>query len=185
MYYIDTSILVSYVFSSEKGHKRTRELLDSLSRESKLYISSYALVELYNTVCRKIANREIKLAEPLDTYLKIYSDKDIEKRLKFIAAMVVSFLLRKLNLKIVDNSHFYQQQQFKVINVSIPLIFRKCIELSHKLRLRIKDLLHVVYACLSMNQYNIKYIVTGDAEDFNKVRRQLKELGLELITVEV
>ncbi|RLG77706.1 MAG: hypothetical protein DRO12_01490 [Thermoprotei archaeon] len=74
MYYIDTSILISYVFASESAHRAFREALESIAAEKhKLYASSFTLAEMCNTICRKIVReRKWRLIEPLQEYVDVY-----------------------------------------------------------------------------------------------------------------
>ena len=55
MYYVDTSILISYVFKSDYGHENSRRILEDIVKEGhKLYASSFTLIEVCNTICRKV-----------------------------------------------------------------------------------------------------------------------------------
>ena len=181
MYYVDTSVIISYIFSSEKRHVKTRELLENLSRGTRLYTSSYALVETCNSICRKIIHGELKLIEPLNKIVESY--RDHRERLRLMLSLVIGFLRKRLSLEIVDDVNFYQFQRIEEMNINIPRVFKLCIELSYDLRLRIKDLIHVVYAYLLRERYGIKYLVTADVENFEKVYDQLKRYGIELIIV--
>ena len=54
--YVDSSVIISYVFVSDIGHKESRKILEefALKRKYKLYISSYTLAEICNVIYRKI-----------------------------------------------------------------------------------------------------------------------------------
>ena len=60
MYYIDTSVLISYVFASDSGHEASRRALESIVIEQgqRLYGSTFTLVETCNTICKKIAREK-------------------------------------------------------------------------------------------------------------------------------
>jgi len=92
MYYVDTSVLISYVFASDSGHHASRKVLESIVAEGrKLYGSSFTLVETCNTVCRKIVKeRGWRLVDPLQGYVNIYADP--ERRCRFLLSLMISFL---------------------------------------------------------------------------------------------
>jgi len=62
MYYVDTSILISYVFASDSGHRVSRRTLEDIAfrQGARLYGSVLTLVEVCNVVCGKIARGEIE-----------------------------------------------------------------------------------------------------------------------------
>jgi len=67
-------VLVSYVFELDPGHEDARRTLeDIIEKGLKLYTSSSTLVELYNTICRKLIREGGRgLIKPLNTYAETY-----------------------------------------------------------------------------------------------------------------
>lgn len=185
IYYVDTSVLVSYVFASDPGHDASRRILEDISirQKQKLYASSFTLVETCNTICRKIIKeRKLSLIDPLQMYVSIH--KDIEDKYQFLLSLIINFLIERLNIKFVDEEAFYNFTPIDLSGLRIPKIFKKSIELSYKLSLRIKDLLHLVYAFLLSKTYGIKYFLTRDIEDFARIRNIVKQLlQMEIILI--
>lgn len=60
MYYCDTSMLISYVFASDSGYSASQKVLEDIAikQNQELYVSSLTLIEMYNTVCRKIVKEK-------------------------------------------------------------------------------------------------------------------------------
>jgi len=182
MYYLDTSVLVSYIFVTERRHALARQFLENLAHKGlKLYISPYTLVELYNSVCRNIAGGNLKLADPFNEILN-RAGGSLNAKLELLVSMIVTMLVEMLGLEVVDDHEIYKPA--KTLGFELPLLYCKCIELSHRVKIRIKDLLHIVYAHLLHEKYNIRYIVTCDSKDYGKTKEQLRHLGLEVIIIE-
>jgi len=150
--------------------------------KGRLYASPYTIAELYNTVYRKVAGGDLKLAEPL---AEILSGLSADSLGEAVAELVLAFVVKKLSLKIIDDPDVYTGIDIHIHDVQLilPRLFHTCIELSPKTRIRIKDLLHVAYVKLLKDKYGIEYLVTCDAEDFDRVREVLKELGVQLVVI--
>jgi len=176
MYYVDTSVLISYVFASDLGHHASRKALeDIVAKKQKLYASSLTLVETCNTICRKIIGEgRWKLIDPLQEYVDVY--KDFEKRCRFLLSLIISFLEERLDVHFVEVEDFYSFVPTTFNELKIPKIFKESIDLSYKLTIRIKDLLHLVYAFMLSKTHNIKYFLTRDVENFEKIKDKVKQL---------
>jgi len=90
MYYVDSNLLISYVFSSDVHHGASKRLLENLKNRG-LYASSFVLLETCNVVCRRVIVKW-KLAEPLQTYLEIFERGSIEDKYKFLISLTLLFL---------------------------------------------------------------------------------------------
>jgi len=176
MYYIDTNVLVSYVFASDSGHCASRKVLEILAdKEEKLYTSSFALVETCNAICRKIIKEAgWRLIDPLQRYVNIFVDA--EERCRYLLSVIISFLKEKLNIQFVEVEDFYVLVPTIFNELKIPKIFKESIDLSYKLTIRIKDLLHLVYAFMLSKTHNIKYFLTRDVENFERIKDKVKQL---------
>jgi len=185
MHYIDTSVLISYVFASDSGHEASRRVLENIviRRGHRLYGSTFTLVETCNTICRKIAGeKRWSLIDPLQGYVDIH--KDYGNKCRFLISLIYSFLKEKLNIEFVDNESLYEFETANLNKLEIPRVFRESIELSYKLTIRIKDLLHLVYAYMLSKTHSIKYFLTRDVEDFEKVKDTVKQLlQIEVVLV--
>jgi predicted nucleic acid-binding protein len=179
MYYLDTSTIISHLCISEHKHDIVSKFLHELrSRNRDIYTSTYALTEVVNTLCRIAYEYEKSgksFIEPLNSFVKRV--KDLEDRCKAILGFVIGFLTTGLGVKIIDNPENYQFTELaQGDNLKVPKIFKVAIELSPKVKLRIKDLLHAVYAYMLSQSYGIRYIITLDEENFAKVAQDMKSL---------
>ena len=184
MYYVDSNVLISYVFATgEPYHKISQKFLDELvKRKQKLYASSLTLVEACNVICRKIIKEEAGLIDPLRRYVNKY--KDTKDKCKFLISLIISFLKEKLGIEFIDDKRLYEFVTINIDDMKLPRIFKEAIELSYKINLRIKDLLHLVYAYTFSNIYGIKYFLTHDIKDFEKIRDKVKQLlQIEIILI--
>jgi len=185
MYYTDTSVLISYVFASDSGHGTSRKVLENIAIKygQKLYASSFTLVETCNTICRKIVKEgKWSLIDPLQKYVGIY--ENTEERCRFLLSLIISFLKNRLGIEFVDEKGLYDFVLVGFNELRAPKVFKESIHLSHRLSLRIKDLLHLVYAFALSKTHNIKYFLTRDIENFEKIRDTVKQLlQIEIILV--
>ena len=185
MYYIDTSILISYIFASDRGHDVSRRILEDIAikRKQKLYASSFTLAEACNVICRKIIReRKWLLIEPLQRYVDAY--KDVEERCQFLLSLIINFLRERLGIEFIDDESFYKFESIGFNRLRVARVFKVSTDLSYKLTLRIKDLLHLVYAYMMSETYRIKYFLTRDVENFEKVKDVVKRLlRIEIILV--
>ncbi|MCQ5336916.1 MAG: PIN domain-containing protein [Candidatus Methanomethylicia archaeon] len=180
MYYIGTSPIIAYLFKSELHHDKVKSFLEHIvfNKQEKLYTSTFTLVELVNVINRKI--RTDKLIEPLDIYIRKYCDN--KSNYKALVSFIINFIKSKLNIEIVDSSDYYTFVNFN--SMKIPFIFNQIIEFSSKFHIRIKDLLHIVYAYFLSRKYNIRYIITIDVENFSKIETNIKNfLDLTVIII--
>ncbi len=184
MYYIDTNVLISYVFASDSGHEASRRVLEDIviKQGQRLYGSTLTLVETCNTICKKIAKEKWRLIDPLQGYVDIY--RDYRDKCRFLVSLIYNFLKEKLNIEFVDHEKLYEFETTNLNKLEIPKIFKESIELSYKLAIRIKDLLHLVYAYMLSKTLGIKYFLTRDIEDFEKVKNTVKQLlQIEIVLV--
>jgi len=183
VYYVDSNVLVSYVFSTgEPYHTASQRLLEELAlkRGQKLYASSLTLVEACNAICRRIVEEGPKLVDPLQRYVDLY--RDAEDKCRFLASLIVGFLGGRLGIEFVDDENLYRFESANIGGVKVPRIFREALELSYKINLRIKDLLHLAYAYALSSTYGIRFFLTLDVEDFERVKEEVKRLlRLEII----
>ncbi len=65
----------------------------------------------------------------------------------------MSFLREKLGIKFIDDESLYEFVTVNIDSVKLPRMFKEAIGLSYKINLRVKDLLHLVYAYAFSNIY--------------------------------
>ena len=185
MYYVDSNVLISYVFATgEPYHVISQSFLEDLvfRKKQKLYASSLTLVEACNVICRKIVKEGSKLIDPLQRYVDMY--KDAKEKCRFLISLIMSFLKEKLEIEFIDDESLYEFVTVSIDSVKLPRIFKEAIELSYKINLRVKDILHLIYAYTFSNVHGIKFFLTHDIKDFEKIRDEVKQLlQIEIILV--
>jgi len=185
VYYVDSNVLISYVFSTDEPyHAASQHFLEDLAlkRRQKLYASSLALVEACNVICRKIVKEGSKLIDPLQRYVDMY--RDAKDKCRLLISLIISFLREKLGIEFVDAENLYEFVTIGIDSMKMPRIFKEAIELSYKINLRVKDLLHLVYAYTLSSIHGIKFFLTHDIKDFEKIRDETKRLlQIEIILV--
>jgi len=186
MYYVDTCVLISYVFASDSGHEASQRALEDIvvKQGHKLYGSTFTLVEACNSICRKITKEaKWRLSDPLQRYIDIY--KDYGDRHRQLISLIFSFLKEKLNIEFVDNEDLYKFETTGLDKLEMPRIFKESIELSYKISVRIKDLLHLAYAYMLSKTHNIRFFLTRDIGDFKNVKDAIKHsLQIEVVLIE-
>ena len=184
MYYVDTNLLVSYVLASDAGHETSVRELERLAAGGQtIYASSFTLTEMYNVLCRRLSRGE-ELAEPLRSLIVAYSNRG--SSCKFLMSAIMSLLVKKLSVKFVDYERLYELEPVALTSppLKVPKVLRKAMDLSERIQIRTKDLLHLAYASELAKIYNIKYFLTSDVEDFKKVKDRVeRELQLKIILV--
>ncbi|MEM0485191.1 MAG: PIN domain-containing protein [Pyrobaculum sp.] len=183
MYYVETSVLASYILASDFGHEASRRALEEACNY-KLYVSSYTLIELHNTICRRIIKGDKwKLIDPLQEYIEVY--EEVEEKCKFLLSMIIGFLKERLNVEFLDETGIYDLMPMGLADLKIPKIFKKLADLSPRLLTRTKDLLHLTYASIFSNAYGIRYFLTRDIEDFGRIKDEVKNLlKIEVVLVQ-
>jgi predicted nucleic acid-binding protein len=183
MYYLDTSIIISYLCSNEDKHDIVSKFLHKI-RNKDIYTSTYTIIETTNTLCRIAYEYERsgkRFIEPLNSLVK--QVKDPEARCKVILGFVIEFLTKTLGANIIDDPQNYQFVELVTrVGLKVPKLFKVAIELSPKVRLRIKDLLHIAYAYMLAQYYRIRYFITLDVKDFTNVIQDMKRyLNIDVI----
>ncbi|UNQ73523.1 type II toxin-antitoxin system VapC family toxin [Infirmifilum sp. NZ] len=184
MYYVDTNVLLSYVFESDPYHRRSKEILESLTSEGKkLCASSLVLTEACDVLCRKISREKgWKLVALPSQDISGYASP--EDKCRFLSSLVIYFIKNRLNVQFLDSEEFYSFEQI-FEDLSIPRLFKESIELSFKLPIRVKDLLHLAYALILSKNCGVRYFLTLDAENFNEEVRNVaqKLLGITVMVI--
>ncbi|ABL88635.1 hypothetical protein Pisl_1479 [Pyrobaculum islandicum DSM 4184] len=186
-YYIDTNVLISYLFVSEHNHIISQKILENIANQRHtLYGSTITFVEMYNTICRKIRGGRWKFIDPIQKYLEKITNS--ENRCKLVIAIIYELLKERLGIKFVDCKDLYEFEKFEIGKhaLYVPQIFKVLLEeLTPKLTIRFKDLIHLAYVYMLSKICNIdiKYFLTFDVEDFGKIKNHIKQaLGIEIVS---
>jgi len=185
LYYADSSILISYLFTSEVNHRVSRRILEDIAigKKTKIYVSSLTLLEVYNALCRKIVKeKEWRLIEPIQWYVNGY--KSSEDKCRELSAIAINILKERLGIEFVDHEELYEFVESNFNKYIIPRIFKDALMLSPKLNIRVKDLLHLVYAHSLSDKYKIEFFLTCDIEDFGKIKdivKNMLKINIEIV----
>jgi predicted nucleic acid-binding protein len=180
-YYVDTSVLASALIPSDVKYKASSEALRKIrERDGRLLISTYTLAELVSVVCRKTLSHEWKYAEPFEQIIKM--SKESKELCRYLVSGIISFLEEKFGVLIVEEPCLYAIEKLNYLNIA--KMFKKAVELSW-IKIRFKDLIHLVIALLLSRKYGVSYIVTADKKDFSNIEDSIKKtLGLKIMIID-
>jgi len=138
---------------------------------------------LYNAICRRVVREgEWRLIDPLQVYVERF--KDFEEKCLLLSSLVITFLKEKLGVEVVDYEEFYEFISMDNTSIRIPKVFKEAIKMSPRIAIRTKDLLHLVYAHMLSSIHAIKYFLTRDVENFERVKDLVRRLlGIEVVLV--
>ena len=74
MYYVDTNILISFIFANDKRHQQVVNELNKL-KSQKFHISSLTLLELTYVSAYLFKNKGLTLINPLQAIISKFSGK--------------------------------------------------------------------------------------------------------------
>ena len=120
MAYLDTNVLLSHHFAADPNHPYAVQLVETLRKHrEEMRISLLTLVELYAYISRRIG--ALKLPPH---YARLSQEEKV--------AAVVTHIIKHASAQLVDNT---------------PAdLLQKAMWLTHALRLKTLDLLHIAYA---------------------------------------
>ena len=112
--YVDSSVIISYVFASDIGHEESRKVLEEFAfkRKYKLYISPYALAEICNAICRKIKDSKYRLIDPLQDYIEKF--KNYEEKCRLLISIIITFLRERLGVELIDSEELYELKNHRI-----------------------------------------------------------------------
>ena len=164
MYYVDTSVLVTSLNTTDPYYHSTIDFLGSSL--SKKIISPLVLTELISVISRKI-----KAITFHRTIRKLTGTIPKNKEM-----FIIMYLLRKFNLSVLPTN-----SKKTTLFGMMPSIFATAISLASDIKLKTLDLLHISQAYLYKKEgYEIDYLVTLD-NDFVKYKEEIHEItGIEI-----
>jgi len=166
MFYLDTDVILSYNFETEKLHLQAVNLIEKIEG-SKFYASPFSILELYCTVSRTIGKYKL----PFPRFRKLKEELKVK--------MVIEHAIRSLNLTVCSDDT--ANKEIEWLSVKVFSRYFDAIRLAPKVKLRTGDLLHVAYACQLKNEGKIEYIVSLD-DDFQKKEGSIeRETGIKLL----
>lgn len=146
--YVDTSIIVARYKPNDPLHKGADNLF-KLS-EATLYISPLTVVELYSVLSRVRINALIE-------GLTLHS--------------LIHFIIKDCRLHVISIP-LLAKKGIAGYDIAAPAEYYLAMKLSHQLKLRTLDLLHITYALLLRRKGIASILITGD-EDILKRRKEI------------
>jgi len=183
MPFLDTNLLISFVFVNDANHTKARKLIEEL--RGPLLISPWALFEIYAVVPRRIIPEGgFQLPEPLREILDRMPDD--EDKLRRSVEVVVSFLKNALPLTLCSDEESPELGELEEVCISDERI--KLLRLhasgmgkAGRVRLKASDLLHLVYVhALSKRGYPPEF-ATLDRDFRRKADLIKQEFGVEIL----
>ncbi len=166
MFYLDTNVILSYNFETEKLHLQAVNLIEKIEG-SKFYASPFSILELYCTVSRTIGKYKL----PFPRFRKLKEELKVK--------MVIEHAIRSLNLTVCSDDT--ANKEIEWLSVKVFSRYFDAIRLAPKVKLRTGDLLHVAYACQLKNEGKIEYIVSLD-DNFQKKEGPIeRETGIKIL----
>jgi predicted nucleic acid-binding protein len=166
MFYLDTNVILSYNYETEKLHWQAVNLIEKIEG-SKFYASPFSILELYCTVSRTIGKYKL----PFPRFRKLKEELKVK--------MVIEHAIRSLNLTVCSDDT--ANKEIEWLSVKVFSRYFDAIRLAPKVKLRTGDLLHVAYACQLKTEGKIEYIVSLD-DDLQKKEGSIeRETGIKLL----
>ena len=146
--YVDTSIIVARYKPNDPLHEVSENLF-KLS-EATLYISPLTVVELHSVLSRVRVDTSIE-------GLTLHS--------------LIHFIIKDCRLHVISIP-LLAKRSIASYEIAAPVEYYLAIRLSHQLKLRTLDLLHIAYASLLRRKGIANILITGD-EDILKRGREI------------
>ncbi|MEX2689286.1 MAG: type II toxin-antitoxin system VapC family toxin [Candidatus Njordarchaeum guaymaensis] len=185
MFYIDTNVLLSYVFISDRKHNIAKEILEKKIKNRPIHLSSLTIVEMKASLIRMIQGG-YDLIDPLKILLQKFTKKD---KVRILVAIILGFLKGKFNVSIASDDMF-ADSLYRLVNQNLPLsaenkiiyLFARALTLSSIVSLKTLDLLHLIYAEELKRRKVISSIVTFDKDFINGADTIRKNLKINIIS---
>ncbi len=157
--YVDTSVIVAAI---DKGDSKNPSAERFLLMEREKIISPLVLAEIFSVVSRN--------------YKRLMSKFDIEIDDKDLPMVIARLSMRKYGLNLI-----YPFEKELSIFGEMPAEIKLTFMLSHELKLRTLDLLHLSIAwCLKLNGYDINGFATYDNEILRKAEKVKNLTGIRV-----
>lgn len=169
MYYLDTCVLMSYVFASEPKHLIVTCFLNkAVKSQETLHVSILTILEFLTAGCRRIIGGQ-KLIDLLGAYVSKYpSDED---KCRFFRGLVLHYIVNGLQVGIIGCGPL-SKLHIECKKIECLRVQEKALDLFHKIRLKYADILHLLYAQTIAGKEGIKFL-TSD-ESFLDFSNQIK-----------
>ena len=166
MFYLDTNVILSYNYETEKLHWQAVNLIEKIEG-SKFYASPFSILELYCTVSRTIGKYKL----PFPRFRKLKEELKVK--------MVIEHAIRSLNLTVCSDDT--ANKEIEWLSAKVFSRYFDAIKLAPKAKLRTGDTLHVAYACQLKKEGKIEYIVSLDNDFQEKEGSIERETGIKLL----
>jgi len=190
MFYLDTCILISYIFESDRRHQDIIKEVNNFTNQGTLHISPLTLLELYMVALVRLIHNKWKLPGPLRNIAKHYPLQDLRK---ILFGILIGYLTQSINIQIHGDNEvedlvrkFQEYAKLKISNCQVDVlkIYDYILSLVKQgLIIQYADMLHILYAHeLSKKKY-VKYFVTSDTifEKYSDLILNLLGLNLKII----
>lgn len=157
--YVDTSVIIARYKPNDELYEHSERLF---SRDDvKFYASPLTLVELYAVLSRLLD--ELLIPQGFE--------KDLDA--------LVGFIVKDCKLNVVP--HLYTLTlDFHARKIRMPLEYYLTFRYAGRLKLRALDLIHICYAKILNEFYDVEFFVTGDEELLSKA-----EVASELLKLRI
>ena len=172
--YIDTNVLVSYAIESDIKHNDAIKLIDKI-KKLKMHVSPLTIFEIYCVIPRLVEGG-LQLPKPLqDVIGTIYN---LEDKCKFARRLVLTYLNSALNLIIHSDSETRCLGTLQNVSgfdsIETLKIYAPGFLLSHVIRVKTLDIIHLTYAHEYAKKGVIEHFVTLD-QNLKKFKDQIEK----------
>jgi len=176
--FLDTSVILSYVFEDDEYHKEAVSFLQHYTQI--YYVSPMAVFEVYCVVPRRYGG--VRLPRMLHALLNQFKTK--EERIACISTLVLFYLNSSLSKVIFcSDEQFGWKLKDHTVDDSKMKIFEPyylAVRKGHKLKLSAADMLHLAYASKVAQAVTVHF-VTFDGELIERAKIIKQEINVKVV----
>jgi len=176
--FLDTNVVLSFVFLNDEHHKRTVNFLNQFAEI--YYISPMTLFELYCVIPRKFGNVRFPVA--VQRLLNKYETE--EEKMACVSTLVVSYFKHSLPKEVIfcsDEKFEWTLRNVEVDDSTIKIFepYYLAVQKGHKLLQKAADALHLAYVSKAAQNTPVCFI-TFDEDIFEKAQAIKQEINVEI-----
>lgn len=164
MYYIDTNVILSFIFRSENWKKA--EKVVEMIKGKEVSLSPITLAELKSVICRRIDEIEITELRPRIKRL------NRAERCRYLFEFVIKYILQLFRIRPISDC-----KEVEMGNTRMNIYIKDAIDIAEHIPLKTLDLLHLAYA----RGGGAKYFITLDREFIEKRDNIKEKLDIEIM----
>lgn len=176
--FLDTSVILSYVFEDDEHHKEAKSFLKHYAQI--YYVSPMAVFEVYCVVPRRYGGARL----PRMLHALLNQFKTEEEKIACISTLVLSYLKGSLSKVIFcsDEQFGWKLKDHIVDDSKIKLFepYYLAVRSGHKLKQKAADMLHLAYAS-KVAQGATVHFVTFDEKLVERAEAINQEISVEVI----